>query len=93
MKHGISNNYFLETATDIDKFGNRNFRAFLNCTMRISGGYEFGNVGETISSVLGKNQKANTLSWFGKLFAWILDKLDKKHCEKSIENFELKNKN
>lgn len=87
LKHGISNQYFLETATDIDKFGNRNFRAFLNCTMRISKGYEFGNVGETISSALGKNKRLKTLSWFGKMFASILDFLDKNHCEKSIKEF------
>ena len=41
FKYGISNNYFLETAVDIDKFGNRNFRAFLNATMRINNGYAF----------------------------------------------------
>ena len=88
LKYGISNKYFLETATDIDKFGNRNFRAFLNCTMRVSNGYEFGNVGETISSALGKNQRQNTLSCFGKMFASILDFLDKNHCEKSINDFK-----
>lgn len=88
LKHGISNQYFLETATDIDKFGNRNFRAFLNATMRISNGYEFGNVGETISSALGKNQRQNTLSCFGKMFASILDFLDKNHCENSINDFK-----
>lgn len=30
FKHGLSNEYFKETAIDIDKFGNRNFRTFLN---------------------------------------------------------------
>ena len=50
MKHGLSNKYFFETAIDLDKFGNRNFRAFLNATMRINNGYAFGNPNETISS-------------------------------------------
>ena len=84
FKHGLSNSYFRETAIDIDKFGNRNFRTFLNATMRIKNGYEFGNVNETISSALGKNQREKTLSCFGKIICFILDKLDKNHCEKSI---------
>jgi len=91
IKHGISNNYFLETATDIDKFGNRNFRAFLNATMlkkdvtSIIEPIKFGNVTETISSVLGKNQRDNSLSFFGKIIVKILDTIEKNHCKNSIE--------
>ena len=84
FKHGLSNEYFKETAIDIDKFGNRNFRTFFNATMRVTGGYPFGNVNETISSALGKNQRDKTLSWFGKVICKILDTIDKNHCEKSI---------
>lgn len=84
FKYGLSNAYFTETAIDIDKFGNRNFRTFLNATMRLRNGYKFGNVNETISSALGKNQRDKTLSWFGKVICFILDKLDKNHCKKSI---------
>ena len=84
IKHGLSNAYFLETAVDIDKFGNRNFRTFLNATMRVRNGYKFGNVNETISSALGKNKRDETLSWFGKVICKILDTIDKNHCEKSI---------
>lgn len=97
FKHGLSNDYFKETAIDIDKFGNRNFRTFLNATMvktkkefwdseRIieTTPYKFGNVNETISSALGKNQRDGTLSRFGKFICFVLDKLDKNHCKKSI---------
>lgn len=97
LKHGLSNAYFTETAVDIDKFGNRNFRTFLNVTMvktkkhfwdseRVieTKPYKFGNVNETISSALGKNQRDGTLSWFGKFICFILDKLHKDHCKKSI---------
>lgn len=84
LKYGLSNAYFKETAIDIDKFGNRNFRTFLNVTMRLRNGYKFGNVNETISSALGKNQRDKTLSWFGKGVCFILDNLDKNHCKKSI---------
>lgn len=86
FKYGLSNAYFKETAIDIDKFGNRNFRTLLNTTMKIKGGYKFGNVNETISSALGKNQRDKTLSWFGKFIAFILDTIDKEHCKKSIDD-------
>ena len=85
IKHGLSNAYFLETAVDIDKFGNRNFRTFLNVTMKIKGGYMFGNVNETISSALGKNQRDGTLTVLGKALAFVLDKIDPNHCLKSID--------
>ena len=65
IKHGLSNAYFLETAVDIDKFGNRNFRTFLNATMRLRNGYKFGNVNETISSVFSKKKKDKSLTYFG----------------------------
>ena len=84
IKHGLSNNYFKQTAIDIDRFGNRNFRSFLNATMRERRGYPFGDERETISSVLGKNQRDQTLSWFGNIICFILDLLDKNHCKKSI---------
>ena len=44
----------------------------------------FGNPDETISSVLGKNKIAGTLTWLGRAIAWILDKIDDNHCVKSI---------
>lgn len=84
-KYGLSNEYFFQTAIDIDKFANRNFRTLLNFTLQ-KNGYEFGNVNETISSALGKNQIANTLTRTGKIVAKILDTLDKNHCIKSIKN-------
>lgn len=40
---------------------------------------------ETISGVLGKNERDNTLSKTGKILVWILNKLDKNHCFKSID--------
>jgi len=87
-KTGISNRYFNESAIDIDKFANRNFRAIWNITLKNKDGYQFGDVRETISSALGKNQRDNTLTSFGLIMCSILDGLDKKHCEKSINNFE-----
>lgn len=75
--------YFLETATDIDRFGNRNLRTLWNLTLRKDGGHEFGNINETISSALGINKREGTLSKTGCLLCKILHVFDKGHCEKS----------
>ena len=86
FKWKVIKNYFLETAIDIDRFGNRNFRTLLT-----KDGYKFGDYRETISSALGKNKLKNTLTKTGKALCAILDFLDKDHCIKSIRNYE-KNK-
>jgi hypothetical protein len=78
--------YFFETAIDIDKFGNRNFRTLWNATLIQENGYKFGKVNETISSALGKNLRLGTLSTAGKILAAFLDKLDPNHCIKSIDD-------
>lgn len=77
--------YFKSSAISLDKFGNREFRTLLNKTLRIETGYEFGNMNETISGVLGKNERDKTLSKTGEKLVSILNKLDKKHCFKSID--------
>jgi len=46
--------------------------------------FMIGNIDETISSVLGKNQRFGHLTKFGKVICKILDTIDKNHCEKSI---------
>lgn len=78
------NGYFRSTAVNMDKFGNREFRAMLNKFFRKPNGYKFGDERETISSVLGKNQRDGTLTTAGKILCWILDTIDKDHCKKSI---------
>ena len=79
--------YFKQSALNLDKYGNREFRAFFNKFFRTENGCPFGNERETISSALGKNERDGTLSNFGKVIVFILDKLDKNHCKNSI--FEL----
>ncbi len=87
-KYGLTwktaNGYFYETAVDIDRFGNRNFRTLLNLTLQRNG-YKFGDERETISSALGKNKRDNTLTKTGVILCKILDALDKNHCLKSIK--------
>jgi hypothetical protein len=78
--------YFKSTALSIDIFANREFRASWNKFLRKSNGYSFGKLNETISSVLGKNQRDGTLTKTGIILCWILDKIDKDHCKKSIND-------
>jgi hypothetical protein len=78
------NGFFHQTAIDIDRFGNRNFRTLLNLTLQ-NNGYQFGNINETISSALGKNKRDNTLTKVGLLLCYILDSIDENHCIKSIQ--------
>lgn len=48
----------------------------------------FGFPDETLSSVYGKNKRYNTLTKFGSFWAKLLNKIDKNHVEKSIEEDE-----
>ena len=45
----------------------------------------FGDERETISSVLGKNERDGTLTNAGRMLCWILNVLDKNHCKNSIK--------
>lgn len=75
--------YFKSSAINLDKFGNREFRTLFNKTLAT--GHRFGDINETISSVLGKNQLTGTLTCLGKALVWILDKIDNNHVIKSID--------
>jgi hypothetical protein len=75
--------YFKSSAVNLDKFGNREFRTLFNKTL--ANGHRFGDINETISSVLGKNQLTRTLTGLGKALVWILDKIDNNHAIKSID--------
>jgi hypothetical protein len=48
-------------------------------------GYQFGDVNDTTSFVLGKNRKAGTLRPFGEFISAILDKVDPGHVEDATE--------
>jgi len=77
--------YFKDTAINIDRFGNREFRFSLNKYLITKESINrFGNIEETISGVLGKNELSNNLTNFGKSLVWLLNKIEKNHCIKSI---------
>lgn len=78
--------YFKDTAINLDRFGNREFRFSLNKYLITEKSPDrFGNIEETISSVLGKNELSDNLTTLGKLLCWVLDKIEKNHCIKSIK--------
>ena len=76
---------FLSIATSIDASGNVVCKDLFNLILIKKGGYQFGKRKETISSVLGKNQRDGTLTKLGKKVAFILDEMDDEHCFKSID--------
>lgn len=74
--------YFLSDAVSRDEFANYNYRTLWNTFLRTSNGYKFGRKDETISSALGKNQRDNTLSWFGWAVVYILWAIDYQYWKK-----------
>ena len=68
---GNHKGYWKQLAIDIDIFGNRAFRSLWNAWFVQEEGYQFGEWGETMSSVFGKNERDGTLTRGGKVFAWI----------------------
>jgi 8-oxo-dGTP diphosphatase len=77
--------YMFKIALGIDQLGNVVCARLFNFFLITKEGYQFGNEDETISSVLGKNKKQNTLRFLGKLLDLILDQIDRNHSIKSIE--------
>ena len=76
-------------ARGIDQLGNVVCGDLFNLTLITSYSiHKFGNEDETISSVIGKNKLANTLTISGHLLDKLLDIIDKNHSIKAIEDDE-----
>ena len=78
--------WFYRSAREIDVFANVIGSDLFNAIFIVDQGYKFGNPKETISSVLGKNQRDKTLSLAGDGLRRILDLIDENHCLNSINN-------
>jgi hypothetical protein len=77
--------YLKDSAVNLDRYANREFRFSLNKYLILEKSPDrFGNIEETISGVLGKNQLSSNLTKFGKCLVWLLNKIEKNHCIKSI---------
>jgi len=76
-----------ELARGIDQTGNAVCFDFFNWALvKDDGLAPFGNVDETISSVIGRNKQLENLTWVGRLLDLILDGIDFNHTIKSIGN-------
>lgn len=86
------NKYFYQMALSIDQFANVSLQTPLNFLMinEISFKYgehhKFGDEDDTISYCLAMNKKYNSLTKFGKFWAWFLNKVDKNHLQKALDN-------
>jgi hypothetical protein len=77
---------FFKFALGIDQMGNAVCYLLFNDLFIVDKTLApFGNVDETISSVLGKNKLLNNLSVTGKILDGILNLIDYNHTIKSIE--------
>jgi hypothetical protein len=81
--------WFYKIAVSQDQLGNVMLFELLN-TFLIKSDYPnidiFGSEDETISSVLGKNKRNNTLRFCGEILVMFLNILQKNHVEKAIGN-------
>ena len=79
------NTYLFKIAKSIDQLGNVVcVGLFDSILISKKSADRFGNEDETISSVLGKNKKAGTLTMIGKWLAWLLNRIEADHVEKAI---------
>jgi hypothetical protein len=82
--YNIITDLIFNMALGIDQLGNTSCKYFFNATLIKDDSIQFGDVDETVSSVLGKNYLANNLTKTGKALNFILDSIDAKHSIKSI---------
>ena len=80
-----TNKYFRLLAISIDQMGNVAMQDLFDDILIKKNGYKFGDVDETISSVLGKNERTQTLKSPGRAIVWFLNFIDPNHALNSIE--------
>jgi len=78
--------YHLHLAISIDQYGNCLCQYLFNSLLITKEGYKFGNIDETISSVLGKNKMSKNLTGLGRCLDYLLNLFEKDHSIKSIDN-------
>jgi hypothetical protein len=77
--------YSFNIAKSLDQLGNVVMSPLFNLILiKTWSPNKFGDADETISSVLGRNQKTNTLAYLGRRLVAFLDAVDDNHSIKSI---------
>ncbi len=88
LKRYIANIFFALSFL-IDILGNIVLSPFMNRWFILKESiYKFGSVKHTISLVLGYNYRNHTLTKYGLKLYYLLEIIEKNHCEKAIEDFE-----
>lgn len=85
---GERKKYLKDLAIAKDQYGNAVGKYVFNHCLITDDGYKFGNIDETISSVIGKNKARGTLNKSGKLVDKMLEFFEKDHSIKSIDETE-----
>lgn len=80
---GLSS-YFFSIAMSINQAGAVAFKGLFNDALIKSKGLPFGDEDKQISEVLGWNERYFELTKIGQILVKILDKIDPKHCEKTL---------
>ena len=79
-------NVLLKYSIGLDQIGNATCYIFLNnVIIKNDTIHSFGNIDETISSVIGKNKLQGNLTICGRILDYILNLIDNNHSIKSIE--------
>lgn len=77
--------YAKACAIAIDQLGNVFCSTLFNDVLIFQNpNVRFGDPDQTISAVLGYNQRDGSLTVFGFVLCWLLDTLDPRHCYKAM---------
>lgn len=89
LTRGEWNQYNTDLAIAIDQYGNGLSKYLFNMLLiKKESVHKFGNIDETISSVIGKNKVAGTLTWGGRRLDVFLEGVDPNHSVDAIDNTE-----
>lgn len=88
---GLSN-YFKESAIRKDVYLCSEYRTLWNATLKTKKGKEIGVNNRTLSADLGEQDFEGTMSRTGAILNLILFLIERNHCRKSLEFYELNDK-
>lgn len=80
------NEWYYTMALSVDQFGNVATSTLLQLILTKKLNHPFGNPDDTVSYVIALNRRDGYLTGWGRFFARVLDKIDKNHLQKAIEN-------
>jgi hypothetical protein len=83
--------YFWKFAIALDQLGNVTCQYTLNFVFIKKDGVLCGDEDMTVSYIIGANKERGTLTQAGKVLAMILNKIEKDHVEKAVQNERMKN--